>query len=112
MNEMGENFMYYKTTKEIWDAVQETYSNKDNTSAIFEIKGLLHDLQQGDSTITEYFNMLSRFWQQLDILEDIKWSCSNDDRQYKQIQEKERTYKFLLGLNQDLDCVGFLASNL
>jgi len=34
-NEIGENFMYYDTAKEIWDAVKETYSNIDNTSAIF-----------------------------------------------------------------------------
>ncbi|RVW43701.1 hypothetical protein CK203_080512 [Vitis vinifera] len=43
-NDIGENFMYYGTTKEIWDAVRETYSNIDNTSAIFEIKSILQDL--------------------------------------------------------------------
>ena len=71
-NETDENFMYYKTAKEIWDATQITYSNGDNTSAVFAIKGLLHDLRQGDSTTTEYFNKLSRYWQQLDLLEDVK----------------------------------------
>lgn len=39
-NEIGENFMYYDTAKEMWDAVKETYSNVDNTSAIFEIKSI------------------------------------------------------------------------
>ncbi|RVW95345.1 hypothetical protein CK203_034218 [Vitis vinifera] len=33
-NDIGENFMYYGTAKEIWDAARETYSNIDNTSAI------------------------------------------------------------------------------
>lgn len=47
-NEIGENFLYYDTAKEMWDAVNETYSNVDNTSAIFEIKSLLHDLRQGE----------------------------------------------------------------
>lgn len=51
-NEAGENFMYYDTAAEIWNAAKETYSNIDNTSAIFEIKSLLHDLRQGDSPIT------------------------------------------------------------
>ena len=37
-NEIGEDFMYFSTAKEIWDAAQETYSDVDNTSAIFEIK--------------------------------------------------------------------------
>lgn len=36
-NEIGENFMFYDTIKEIWDAVKETYSNVDNTSTLFEI---------------------------------------------------------------------------
>lgn len=53
-NDTGENFMYYATAKKIWDVARVTYSNVDNTSAIFEIKNILHDLQQGDSTIAEY----------------------------------------------------------
>lgn len=102
-NETGENFMYYKTAKEIWDAVHESYSNKDNTSAIFEIKGILHDLRQGESSVTDYFNQLIHHWQQLDMLEDVMWSCPEDSKRYKQIQDRERIYKFLLGLNQELD---------
>ncbi|KAJ1432318.1 hypothetical protein SESBI_06576 [Sesbania bispinosa] len=34
-HETGENFMYYGTAVEIWNAAKETYSNVDNTSAIF-----------------------------------------------------------------------------
>ena len=37
-NEIGKNFMYYKSAKEIQDAAKETYSNKDNTSEVFEIE--------------------------------------------------------------------------
>ena len=52
-NEMGENFMYYKTAKEMWDAVKRSYSNKENTSEIFGLKSVLHDLRQQDLTVTE-----------------------------------------------------------
>ncbi|XP_071727423.1 uncharacterized protein [Rutidosis leptorrhynchoides] len=90
-NETGENFMYYKTAKEIWDAARDTYSNKYNASAIFEIKGMLHDLHQEERT--------------LDVLDGISWSCATDAKQYKDIQEKEQIYKFLLGLNKNLDDV-------
>ena len=95
--------MYFNTAKEIWDAAQETYSDVDDTSAIFEIKSLIHDLRQGNSTVTEYFNILTRYWQQLDIYEETKWSCTEDSTQYKSLVEKERIYKFLLGLNKDLE---------
>ncbi|KAG8363523.1 hypothetical protein BUALT_Bualt19G0031300 [Buddleja alternifolia] len=87
----------------IWDAARETYSNVNNTSAIFEIKSILHDLRQGDLTVTEYFNTLTRHWQQLDIYEELVWKCLEDGLLYKKVVEKERIYKFLLGLNKNLD---------
>ena len=31
-NEIGENFLFYGTIKNIWDAAKETYSNSKNTS--------------------------------------------------------------------------------
>lgn len=40
-NEIGEKFIYYDTAKDMWNAVKETYSNVDNTFAIFEIKSIL-----------------------------------------------------------------------
>lgn len=95
--------MYYSTAKEIWDAAKETYSNVDNTSAIFEVKSLLHDLQQDESTVTEYFNTFTRYWQQLNIYEEIEWKCPEDNKQQKTLVEKDIIYKFLLGLNKDLD---------
>ena len=33
-NEIGEDFMFYEMTKEIWDATKETYSDKENTSRV------------------------------------------------------------------------------
>ena len=30
--EVGENFLLYKTAKEMWDAAKDTYSNTDNVS--------------------------------------------------------------------------------
>jgi len=97
-NEIGENFMYYDTTKEIWDAVKETYSNIDNTSAIFEIKSLLHDLQQGEKSVTEFSNTLSRYWQRLDTYDEIEWKCPDDKKKYREMVGKDRIYKFLWGL--------------
>jgi len=43
-NEIGENFMFYDIAKDIWDAVKEMCSNVDNTSVVFDIKNIIHDL--------------------------------------------------------------------
>ena len=104
-NDIGLDFMYYDTAKEIWDAAKETYSDKENTSELFEIKGILHDLRQGELTVTQYFNTLNRYWQQLDRFDDAKLECSDCNIKYKKIVEKERIFKFLLGLNKNLDKV-------
>ncbi|GAV82563.1 LOW QUALITY PROTEIN: hypothetical protein CFOL_v3_26014, partial [Cephalotus follicularis] len=60
--------------------------------------------EMGEMSTTDYFNALSHYWQ-LDILEDTKCNCPIDSQQYRKILEKERTYKFLLGLNKELDKV-------
>ena len=101
--DIGENFLLYGTTKEIWDAARETYSNFENTSEIFEIEATLHDLRQGDLSVTQYFNILSCHWQHLDMFEVHTWKCPEDTALYQKIVEQKRTFKFLLGLKKNLD---------
>ncbi|RVW68334.1 hypothetical protein CK203_064538 [Vitis vinifera] len=69
--DIGENFLSFDTAKEIWDIAKETFSDKENTSEIIQIEGILHDLCQGNLTVTEYFNTLTRLWRQLDTLRFI-----------------------------------------
>jgi hypothetical protein len=102
-NEIGENFLLYGTAKEIWEAARETYSSSENTSELFEIEAVLHDLRQGELSITQYFNTLCRHWQHLDMFEIHSWNCPKDTILYRRIVEQKRTFKFLLGLNKNLD---------
>ena len=43
-NDIRENFLLYKSIKEIWDMAKETYSSIENTTEIFKIESILHDL--------------------------------------------------------------------
>ncbi|XP_059649898.1 uncharacterized protein LOC132295608 [Cornus florida] len=88
--EVGENFMFYATTKEMWDAARETYSDNENTSELIEIKGILHDLRQGEMSVTQYFNILTCHWQQLDMFKTSVWDTPGDAEKYRKIVEKER----------------------
>lgn len=91
------------TTKELWDKVKETYSNVDNTSEMFAIEAILHDLRQGELSVTQYYNTLTRHWQQLDAFENHAWECTTDAHLYCTVIEHKRIFKFLLGLNSTLD---------
>ena len=67
------------------------------------IKSMIHDLTQGELSVAKYFNILIWYWQQLDIIEELVWKYTEDNKQYKKIIKKERIYKFLFGLDKNLD---------
>ena len=82
---------------------KKSTQTKTNTSALFEIESNLHDLRQGEFLVTHYYNTLTRYWQQLDMFEEHKWDCPEDGMLFRKIVEQKRIFKFLLGLNQNLD---------
>lgn len=51
-NEIGENFLFYGITKEIWDATKETNSSFERTLELFSAESILHELRLGDSCVT------------------------------------------------------------
>ncbi|RVW52696.1 Retrovirus-related Pol polyprotein from transposon RE1 [Vitis vinifera] len=104
-NDIGENFLLFGTAKDIWDAAKETYSSSENTSELFQVESALHDFRQGEQSVTQYYNTLTRYWQQLDLFETHSWKCSDDAATYRQIVEQKRLFKFFLGLNRELDDV-------
>ncbi|KAF7815280.1 Retrovirus-related Pol polyprotein from transposon TNT 1-94 [Senna tora] len=101
--EIGQDFMFFAIAAEIWKAAKESYSDMENTTELFEIKGALHDLKQGELSVPQYFNTLNRYWLQLDMFECPEWKYSEGAATYQKLVEKERIYKFLLGLNKSLD---------
>ncbi|XP_017413078.1 uncharacterized protein LOC108324648 [Vigna angularis] len=68
-----------------------------------ETESTLHDLRQGDNSVTDYFNSLTRLWQKIDIYDTHSWKCSEDALTYKRVVETKRVFKFLSGLNKELD---------
>lgn len=68
--DIAENFLLYETVQEIWETARKLYSSKENISTIFEIESTLHELRQGELNVIQYYNLLSRSWQQLDAFEE------------------------------------------
>ena len=97
--------MLYETTDKIWEAARDFYSTKDSTSTIFEIESVIHDLRQGSLNVIQYYNALSRLWQQLDTFEEHGWECLGDAQRYRWIVENKRIIKFLVSLSKNLDDV-------
>ncbi|XP_073037355.1 uncharacterized protein [Primulina eburnea] len=103
--ELSENFLLFHSAREIWEAAQETFSCRDNTAELFEIEESLHNLRQGESSVTTYFTNLTRYWQKVDILDSSSWKCPTDGETHRKIIETKRVFKFLFGLDKSLDDV-------
>ncbi|XP_028774894.1 uncharacterized protein LOC114731805 isoform X2 [Neltuma alba] len=101
--EISEGYLLAQTAQEIWNAAKRTYSSMDNTAALFQLKKQLRELKQGTLTVTQYYSSLMRIWQQLDLFEVHSWKCLDDTQYYKKLVETERTYEFLLGLNDTFE---------
>ena len=98
-----QTYLFFPTAKDLWDAVQETYSDLGNAAQRFEIKTKLKDIKQGSYSVTQYYNTLQNAWQELDLFSHMEWKCVEDSAYYCKILEKERAFDFLAGLNKELD---------
>ena len=101
--EISGTCMFFTTTKEIWDVVNETYSKVCDATQIFQIKTRISATRQGDRSITEYANILKSLWQELDHYQCLKMMCSEDAALLKRFVEKERIFEFLAGFNVEYD---------
>ncbi|XP_074289526.1 uncharacterized protein LOC141614681 [Silene latifolia] len=98
------SLMYTKTTKGIWDYLQDQFSVRNGVRK-FRLNKELDELSQGEKTVNEYFTELRILWQNLEIMSD--WPPITQvtlevnawlDPQLKE-QEERKLFQFLNGLN-------------
>ena len=100
---ISQPYLFYKIAREVWEAIQEIYSDLENIAQYFEIRAAIRNTKQGNLGVTEYYNNLVELWQEMDLFYDPSWKCANDSQKYRKMLEKERIFYFLQGLNPDLD---------
>uniref|UniRef100_A0A2N9GQ49 Reverse transcriptase Ty1/copia-type domain-containing protein n=1 Tax=Fagus sylvatica TaxID=28930 RepID=A0A2N9GQ49_FAGSY len=101
--DISSNYMCYPTAQELWENVNQMYSDLGNQSQIFELTLKLGEMRQGEDSVTKYFNSLKRVWQDLDLFNTYEWKSVEDSRHHKKIVEDNRIFKFLAGLNIECD---------
>ncbi|RVW31460.1 hypothetical protein CK203_086760 [Vitis vinifera] len=97
--EISDTCMFLATAKDIWDAIQQTYSKARDAAQVYEVKVKMIAAKQGSKTVTEYTNQLKALWQELDHYRMIKTKCLEDAVVLKDFIEQDRVYDFLVGLN-------------
>ena len=79
------------------------YFDLGNQSQVYELTLKLVGIQQGEDSVTKYFNSLIWLWQDLDLLNDYEWESTEDYNHNKKVVEDNRIFKFLVGPNIEFD---------
>ncbi|XP_074352301.1 uncharacterized protein LOC141691461 [Apium graveolens] len=111
--DIGKMYLFLSSAKEIWETVQEAYSDLENSAQVFELKSKLRDQRQNSLTVTQYYNTLYNLWHEIDMFYIPEWKCSDDASYYQKMLDRERLFDFLHGLNRELDevCGRLLGKN-
>ncbi|XP_022848803.1 uncharacterized protein LOC111371127 [Olea europaea var. sylvestris] len=56
--DIRESYLYYSTTKELWDALTVAFSDLENSAQLFEFRNKARNLRQGDLDVRQYYNSL------------------------------------------------------
>ncbi|XP_050936316.1 uncharacterized protein LOC103497029 isoform X2 [Cucumis melo] len=103
--QIGKPLLYAATAKDLWDTTQTLYSKQQNASRLYTLRKQVHNCKQGTLDVTTYFNKLSLLWQEMDLCRETVWDTPNDSTQYANLEEADRVYDFLAGLNPKFDNV-------
>ena len=61
-SEISDTRMFLATAKDIWDAIQQTYSKARDAAQVDEVKVKTIAAKQGSKTVTKYANQLKTLW--------------------------------------------------
>jgi len=103
--EITDTCMFLNSAKEIWNAMEQTYSKAKDAAQIYDVKVKTVAAKQGNKTVTEYANHLKSLWMELDHYRVLQAKCSDDAAVLKEYIEQDRVYDFLVELNSDFDQV-------
>ena len=53
----------------------------------------------------EYYNLMKSLWQEMDYYQNLQMKCSEDAAMLRKFVDRERIFKFLVGLNIEFDQV-------
>ena len=59
-DDIGENYLYHTTTKDLWEAIKRSYSDLENSAQMFELRNKARKIMQSDLDVTQYFNSLTK----------------------------------------------------
>ncbi|KAF8397472.1 hypothetical protein HHK36_016389 [Tetracentron sinense] len=92
------SIIYGGTPRNVWLDLEERFSQSNNPR-IFHLKRAICNLQQDQQSLVSYYNTLKSYWDELATHTVIPECTCGAFKELKSLQETERLYQFLMGLN-------------
>nr|KAJ0217731.1 hypothetical protein LSAT_V11C300143420 [Lactuca sativa] len=107
--EIRTSVRYANTSSEIWCDLEERFE-KEGAPRAYELKQSLNALRQGGASVSTYYTKLRTAWDELQtVLPNPRCTCEGCHcgigKQLNEVKEKERSYEFLMGLDDDFSVV-------
>ena len=83
--DINSNYMCYPNAKELWDNINQMYSDMENQSQVYELTLKLSEIRQGEDNITKYFNSLKRLWHDLGLFSTYDGKSTEDCNHNKKL---------------------------
>lgn len=96
-------YLLPKTTKQISDAMSQTYLKVGNTTKVYKIKQAISQLKQGDLPLAAYYSNPWQIWDKMDPYLTFCPKRLNDIVIYDKHVEKFCIYKLLADLHPDFE---------
>ncbi|XP_031252823.1 uncharacterized protein LOC116110745 [Pistacia vera] len=84
----------------MWQNIRDLHGKLD-LAKVYTLGQQLAEINQGNATVTLYFNKLSSMWHELDVVEEKLEGPPATLTQFQRIRNQEQLNHFLLGLNED-----------
>ncbi|GLU11356.1 hypothetical protein SLE2022_281110 [Rubroshorea leprosula] len=113
--ELHDSVAYVDSAREVWNDLQERFS-QGNTTRVHELKLELATMVQQDRSVAAYFTKLKPIWDELHAYEPTPvcvCGCTcGAAKEYTKARETEKVHQFLMGLNDNFSTIRSQILNL
>ena len=96
-------FIRYDTTKQVWDAIKQTYSDGADEAKIYDLHKRSFIMRQVGASVAKYYSELTEIFQELDQLNPSTMEHPSDIEIRRKDVDRLRVYIFLAGLDNNFD---------
>ena len=102
-SDLVNQFLDYPTAFELWRRIEAMFSSGRDGLHIFDLTVKANKIQQGAEQIEVYFSKLVSIWKEIDRRLPNPMICPEDKTIFNKINQQNRLYQFLAGLEESFD---------